>query len=287
MNSKKIDFLISISVVFILSLAFVLLLNLYFVSKFEFVQKEYFYFLIFLIVFGLIVFLLFSKNFIKTMFRSDEMLEKEIKNTLHELNIPVSTIKMNIQLLQKSIKDEKDLKRLQRVEKANENLLKLYENLEYKFKKQLDKVVFEEFSLSEALKVSIESFSDIKKDTKIDIFDEDLTLYCDYNGFLIVLNNLIENAIKYNNKNNPYIKIELNDGILSIFNSGKTIDTKNIILVFDRYFQENQENSGFGLGLAIVKEFCDKNRVNINIQSLNHGTKIDLNLKNIIIKNHK
>lgn len=287
MNSKKIDFLISISVVFILSLAFVLLLNLYFVSKFEFVQKEYFYFLIFLIVFGLIVFLLFSKNFIKTMFRSDEMLEKEIKNTLHELNIPVSTIKMNIQLLQKSIKDEKDLKRLQRVEKANENLLKLYENLEYKFKKQLDKVVFEEFSLSEALKVSIESFSDIKKDTKIDIFDEDLTLYCDYNGFLIVLNNLIENAIKYNNKNNPYIKIELNDGILSIFNSGKTIDTKNIILVFDRYFQENQENSGFGLGLAIVKEFCDKNRVNINIQSLNHGTKIYLNLKNIIIKNHK
>ncbi len=287
MNSKKIDFLISISLVFILSLAFVLLLNLYFVSKFEFVQKEYFYFLIFLIVFGLIVFLLFSKNFIKTMFRSDEMLEKEIKNTLHELNIPVSTIKMNIQLLQKSIKDEKDLKRLQRVEKANENLLKLYENLEYKFKKQLDKVVFEEFSLSEALKVSIESFSDIKKDTKIDIFDEDLTLYCDYNGFLIVLNNLIENAIKYNNKNNPYIKIELNDGILSIFNSGKTIDTKNIILVFDRYFQENQENSGFGLGLAIVKEFCDKNRVNINIQSLNHGTKIDLNLKNIIIKNYK
>ena len=287
MNSKKIDFLISISVVFILSLAFVLLLNLYFVSKFEFVQKEYFYFLIFLIVFGLIVFLLFSKNFIKTMFRSDEMLEKEIKNTLHELNIPVSTIKMNIQLLQKSIKDEKDLKRLQRVEKANENLLKLYENLEYKFKKQLDKVVFEEFSLSEALKVSIESFSDIKKDTKIDIFYEDLTLYCDYNGFLIVLNNLIENAIKYNNKNNPYIKIELNDGILSIFNSGKTIDTKNIILVFDRYFQENQENSGFGLGLAIVKEFCDKSRVNINIQSLNHGTKIDLNLKNIIIKNHK
>jgi two-component system, OmpR family, sensor kinase len=287
LNSKKIDFLISISLVFILSLAFVLLLNLYFVSKFEFVQKEYFYFLIFLIVFGLIVFLLFSKNFIKTMFRSDEMLEKEIKNTLHELNIPVSTIKMNIQLLQKSIKDEKDLKRLQRVEKANENLLKLYENLEYKFKKQLDKVVFEEFSLSEALKVSIESFSDIKKDTKIDIFDEDLTLYCDYNGFLIVLNNLIENAIKYNNKNNPYIKIELNDGILSIFNSGKTIDTKNIILVFDRYFQENQENSGFGLGLAIVKEFCDKNRVNINIQSLNHGTKIDLNLKNIIIKNHK
>ena len=105
MNSKKIDFLISISLVFILSLAFVLLLNLYFVSKFEFVQKEYFYFLIFLIVFGLIVFLLFSKNFIKTMFRSDEMLEKEIKNTLHELNIPVSTIKMNIQLLQKSIKD--------------------------------------------------------------------------------------------------------------------------------------------------------------------------------------
>ncbi len=64
-------------------------------------------------------------------------------------------------------------------------------------------------------------------------------LYCDYNGFLIVFDNLFSNAIKYNNPTNPYIKVELNDMVLSIFNSEKTIDTKNIILVFDRYFQEN------------------------------------------------
>lgn len=287
MNSKKIEFLISISLVFVFSLVFVLYLNFLFTTKINFTQVQYLVFLVFLVFIGLFIFLFFSSSFIKFIFKSSQKLEKDIKNTIHELNIPASTIKMNVQLLQKNITEEKDLARLERISKANDNLFKLYENLEYEFKKEINKIELEEFYLEDIIKTSLDKFEDIKKDTIIEKNIKNLLLYCDYNGFLIVLDNLFSNAIKYNNSTNPYIKVELNDMILSIFNFGQKIDTKNIMLVFDRYFQENSQNRGFGLGLAIVKEFCDKHKIFINIESLENGTKINLNLKNIIANSQK
>ena len=287
MNSKKIEFLISISLVFVFSLVVVLYLNFLFTTKINFTQVQYLVFLVFLVFIGLFIFLFFSSSFIKFIFKSSQKLEKDIKNTIHELNIPASTIKMNVQLLQKNITEEKDLARLERISKANDNLFKLYENLEYEFKKEINKIELEEFYLEDIIKTSLDKFEDIKKDTIIEKNIKNLLLYCDYNGFLIVLDNLFSNAIKYNDPTDPYIKVELNDMVLSIFNFGQKIDTKNIMLVFDRYFQENSQNRGFGLGLAIVKEFCDKHKILINIESLENGTKINLNLKNILANSQK
>ena len=287
MNSKKVDFLISISTVFVFTLSVILYLNFLFSSKLSFTKEQYFVFLIILLLLGLFIFLLFSNSFIKSIFRSEEKLEKDIKNTIHELNIPASTIKMNVQLLKKNLKDEKDLARLDRISKANDNLLKLYENLEYEFKKEINKIELEQFFLEDIIKTSLDKFEDIKKDTAIEKDIKNHLLYTDYNGFLIVLDNLFSNAIKYNRAVNPYIKVELKDTVLSIFNFGEKIDTKNIMLVFDRYFQENSQNSGFGLGLAIVKEFCDKHKILINIETLEDGTKINLNLKNIFVNKDK
>jgi len=287
LNSKKVDFLISISTVFVFTLSVILYLNFLFSSKLSFTKEQYFVFLIILLLLGLFIFLLFSNSFIKSIFRSEEKLEKDIKNTIHELNIPASTIKMNVQLLKKNLKDEKDLARLDRISKANDNLLKLYENLEYEFKKEINKIELEQFFLEDIIKTSLDKFEDIKKDTAIEKDIKNHLLYTDYNGFLIVLDNLFSNAIKYNRAINPYIKVELKDTVLSIFNFGEKIDTKNIMLVFDRYFQENSQNSGFGLGLAIVKEFCDKHKILINIETLEDGTKINLNLKNIFVNKDK
>ena len=93
-----------------------------------------------LVIVGLIIFLSFSMTVLKPLFKSDEKLELSIKETIHELNIPVSTIKMNTQLLEKTITDEKSQKRLERIKQASNNLLKLYENMEYNIKKEIDKI---------------------------------------------------------------------------------------------------------------------------------------------------
>lgn len=282
MNSKKRDFLISISIIFTFSLIIILYLNYYFISLFGLNQENFVYVIIPLVLVGLGVFLSFSMSVLKPLFKSDERLEQSIKETIHELNIPVSTIKMNTQLLQKTITDEKSLKRLERIIKASNNLLKLYENMEYNLKKEIDKIDKQEFYLNEIILKSCDKFYDIKKDTKIEVNIPNILVLSDINGFEKTMDNLISNAIKYNIKDNPIVEISYKNSILSIFNTGEQIDTKNLFIVFDKYFQEDSTKDGFGLGLAMVKEFCDKNKIAINIDTLEKGNRFNLNLKNII-----
>ena len=282
LNSKKRDFLISISIIFTFSIIIILYLNYFFITKFGLNQDNFVYIIIPLIIVGLAIFLSFSISILKPLFKSDEKLQQSIKETIHELNIPVSTIKMNTQLLQKSISDEKSLKRLERIEQASNNLLKLYENMEYDIKKEIDRIENQEFYLDEIISKSCDKVDDIRKNIIITTTVPNIKLFTDINGFEKIIDNLIFNAIKHNIKDNPKIDINYKDNILSIYNTGEKIDTKNLFIVFDKYFQEDSSKDGFDLGLAMVKEFCDKNKIIINIDTLETGNKFNLNLKNIL-----
>jgi two-component system, OmpR family, sensor kinase len=282
LNSKKRNFLISISIIFTFSLIIILYLNYFFISRFGLDPENFIYIIVPLIILGLAIFLSFSISILKPLFKSDEKLELSIKETIHELNIPVSTIKMNTQLLEKTITDEKSLKRLNRIKQASNNLLKLYENMEYNIKKEIDKIDKEEFYLDEIVDSSCEKFDDIKKDTIITCTIPNIKLFTDINGFEKTIDNLISNAVKHNIKINPIVEITYKDGILSVYNTGEIIDTKNLFIIFDKYFQENPSKDGFGLGLSMVKEFCDKNKIIINIDTFESGNRFNLNLKNIL-----
>ena len=282
MNFKKIYFYISSFILVFFTILLVLFLNYFLIFEIKIIENSLF-FMVLLTLFGSLFFLLISTKILKPIFQSEENIKNSIKNRLHELNIPTSTIKINLHLLKKDLTDTKSLIRLERIEKANESLSSLYNNMEYEFKKEFENIDLEDFSLFDALNNSLDKFEDIKKDTIIEVFvPKNVVLNSDYNGFIIVLDNLISNAIKYNSKENPYIKISFENRVLSIFNKGVGIDTKNIMLVFDRYFQENSQNIGYGIGLAVVKEFCDKNSIGINIESFEDGNKINLNLKSIL-----
>ncbi len=282
MNFKKIYFYISSFILVFFTILLVLFLNYFLIFEIKIIENSLF-FMVLLTLFGSLFFLLISTKILKPIFQSEENIKNSIKNRLHELNIPTSTIKINLHLLKKDLTDTKSLIRLERIEKANESLSSLYNNMEYEFKKEFENIDLEDFSLFDALNNSLDKFEDIKKDTIIEVFvPKNIVLNSDYNGFIIVLDNLISNAIKYNSKENPYIKISFENRVLSIFNKGVGIDTKNIMLVFDRYFQENSQNMGYGIGLAVVKEFCDKNSIGINIESFEDGNKINLNLKSIL-----
>ena len=284
MNSKKKDFLISISIIFTFCLVIILYLNYFFIAKFGLNQENFVYIIVPLLIVGLSIFLGFTNSILKPLFKSDEKLEQSIKETLHELNIPVSTIKMNTQLLEKSLNDEKSLKRLERIKQASNNLLKLYENMEYNIKKEIDKIDKKEFYLDEIIRDSCDKFEDIKNGTKIFITVPNIKVLTDLNGFEKTIDNLISNAIKYNSKINPEIIISYKDFTLSIFNRGEKIDTNNLLIIFDKYYQENPLNDGFGLGLSMVKEFCDKNKISINIDTKSEeGNFFNLNLKNILV----
>ncbi len=287
MNSKVKNFLISQSIIFTFIIILILFLNYVFITYFGLNQDNFIFIIAPLVILGLILYLFLSKPIFQPLFKSDKNLQKTVKETLHELNIPISTILLNTQMLQKKIEDEKTLKRLQRIEKASKDLLKLYEEMEYSIKKEIDSIDIKEFYLDKIIQNSLEKFEDIKKDIIIQkSIKNDILINSDKKGFIKVIDNLLSNAIKYN-KEKGFIKIVFKDTILSFENSGTIIDTKYLFYVFDRYFQEDTSKSGFGLGLNIVKDFCDKHKISINIIPLKHGTKIELNLKKVLKKDIK
>ena len=281
MNFKKLYFLLSIIVIFFVTQLATMLIFYFLIYKFEFFQIDTKFLLVAFLFVEFIIFFLLAKELIEPIFKSEKNIQKTINNTLHELNIPISTIRLNLDLL-KNIKDEKDIKRLERIKAANENMLKLYNHLEYELKKEIQKVDLEEFYLDEAVANSLDKFKEQLNGLKVVLNLEKTPIFCDYYGFVTVLDNLLSNAIKYNNKDDFYIKIEQKDKILSIYNNGTPILPENIILVFERYFQENSFNKGCGIGLTVVKEFCDRYKIAINIKPLDSGNLITLNLKSVV-----
>ncbi len=210
-------------------------------------------------------------------------MQKAIKQTLHEINTPVATILMNTKMIQKNETNTKTLDRLARIENSCNDLLDIYSQMEYSLKKQIDTIENVEFLLEDVVGKSINKFDDIKQDININNnLNTNIVLKTDKDGFNTVLNNLISNAIKYNYPNGN-IDIFLDNYWLCISNDGDEIDTKNLFMIFDEHYQQNKNSSGFGLGLSIVKEFCDKNKIEIKINSKNNKTTIKLNLCNIVV----
>lgn len=261
----------------------VLIANFYLVSLFGFNQENFMFITGVLIIFAVGLNLFLSKPLLEPLFKSDANLQKTIKETLHELNIPASTIQANAQMLEKSIKDEKNIKRLGRIKQATNELLKLYNHMEYEIKKEIDTIEKQTFDLQESIQESVSKFDEIKKEIIIVQKVPEVQLYSDKNGFQKVIDNLLSNAIKYNHPQGN-VCIQYRHPILSIYNSGKAIETKNIFMVFEQYYQEDTNKKGFGLGLTIVKEFCDKHGIEIKIDSLADGTTFYLNLSAILSK---
>ncbi|NQY23720.1 MAG: HAMP domain-containing histidine kinase [Campylobacteraceae bacterium] len=280
MNSKKKIFYISQSIVLVFILLISLSFNYFLYDTFGFFLENMILVTLFSLCFALFLYFILSKSILDPLFKSDDNLQKALNETLHELNIPVSTIELNVKMLEKNIHDEKNIKRLNRIKMASKNLLKLYEDMEYSIKKEIDKIENKEFSLKECINESLLKFDDIKKDINIKINIEEVVLNADYNGFCTLLDNLLSNAIKYNNAEKR-IEINYKNDILSIFNTGVSIDAQNLKNVFDMYYQEDRSLDGFGLGLNIVKEFCDNNKIFISIKPEEKGTIVYLNLKNL------
>lgn len=260
---------------------FTLILNYSVVNFFGFTQDNFIFITLFLILFAVILNGFLIQPLLEPLFKGEANLEKKVKETLHELNIPASTIQINAQMLEKSLKDEKNLKRVQRIKEATLALLNLYNQMEYEIKKEIDKIDYSDVALNEIIQESLHKFEDIKNNITVEINIPPIILHTDKNGFQKVIDNLLSNAIKYN-QDKGRIQLNFHNNILSIFNSGKAIETQNLFLIFEQYYQEDTKKKGFGLGLTMVKEFCDKHTIEIKIDSNKEGTTFFLNLTNIL-----
>ncbi|WP_456390544.1 sensor histidine kinase [Hydrogenimonas sp.] len=241
------------------------------------------FFVVTMVLFPLLIFFgyLLSKIALEPLFVTNDLLDRLLKDTLHELNIPLSTIFANVSMLSRFENDRKKLKRLSRIEKAGGHLLELYEDLDYFIKKEIGSVEKERFELREVVEKSVRKMEDIRGDISIQYRSFDMSVIADRRGCQKAIDNLLSNAIKYNRPGGS-VKIFEEKGSLVVQDSGIGMDDQTLFRVFDRYYQSELSASGYGIGLHIVKTFCDQHGIKIKIESkVNSGTTFRLDFKGV------
>lgn len=233
------------------------------------------YGLISLFIFMLIG-LYLAKLFLKPMRDSIVLLDKFIKDTTHELNTPLAAILANIEMMDKSVMVEKNKTKLNRINIAAKTVSTLYRDLTYLTLEQEKLNDNEHINVKELLEDRAEYFDILAQSKKLS-YEFDLNpamIFMDRIKLTRVIDNLISNAIKYN-KRKGIIGFTLQQGTLTIWDTGIGIEEDKIPLMFDRYSRFNNSEGGFGVGLSIVKHIIDEYQMSIAVLSTKHkGTRI-------------
>ena len=264
----------------------------YFITVIGFIGSTY-YFLIVLesdsylilsivgICFTLLSGIFISKLAVDPLLAYVRSLQNLSKETLHELNLPISTILTNTQMLEKNIDDAKSIKRLARITTACEMLKERYNELDYMIKMQAKEEIVEEFDVSELVEERITFLARIYPQIEFDLSLTNLKIKSDRKGLAKVIDNVVDNGVKYSGTSKK-IDIYIQNDTLYIQDYGVGMDEVELLRIFDNYYQSNETMSGFGIGLSMVKRFCDKNKIALNFISVpQEGTKVKLQFKKI------
>jgi len=222
-----------------------------------------------------------SKLAIDPLLEYVKNLQRLSKETLHELNLPVSTITTNSQMLKKTINDAKSLKRIERIESACVMLKERYNELEYMIKMQSKEHVNELFDIDVLVDERVKFLEKLYPQMEFVLSLENTQIYSDKKGLAKVIDNLIDNSVKYS-KDSKKIIVKLQNAKLAIEDFGIGIDEVAMVHIFDQFYQVNSTMQGFGIGLNMVKRFCDNNEILLTINSTpDVGTKVILDFKKI------
>lgn len=245
------------------------------VQKFNQLYLLAFIFFVLVIISGIVI----SKFAIEPLEEYVTNLEELSSDTLHELNLPIATIKTNVDMIEKNSSDEKTIKRLFRIKTACDMLALRYSELDYMIKKQTKKEVRQRFDLRDLTQERVAFLSSIYTGVEFTSDLENFAINMDKIGLSKVIDNLIDNGVKYSHEPKK-IELCIQNKILSIKDHGVGIDEVVLLRIFDRYYQSDDSMPGFGIGLSMVKRFCDTNRIKLNIESKKEqGTTIFLDFR--------
>ena len=200
---------------------------------------------------------------------------------IHEIKIPIAASKMVIEnnknTITKSIDEELD-----KVENYIEQAL-FYARSNTVEKDYYIRKVFLKEIVNESIKKNKSSL--IQEKISIDIHDLDIEVNTDNKWIVFILNQIIQNSIKYRKKENSVIEIYANQGkenvILYIKDNGIGIKQGEITRVFEKGFTGTNgrlsNKKSTGIGLYLCKKLCNKLGIGIELNSVqNEGTEVKL-----------
>lgn len=219
-----------------------------------------------------------------------------VGNVSHELKTPIFNIQGYIlTLLEGGIDDPKINKLyLQRTEKSIDRMISIVEDLESITKLESGelKLNMEKFDVVRLVEEVFDMEQMLAAERKITLEfvqkpERSIYVLADKKRMTEVLNNLVNNGIKYNKKRG-FVKIsfyDIEDHIMvEVADTGFGIEKKELPRVFERFYRvdksRSREQGGTGLGLSIVKHIIEAHDQTISVKSVvDEGTTFTFTLE--------
>lgn len=196
----------------------------------------------------------------------------------HELKTPIAVSKLNLETIQKhKLTEEQQNKLVSNTLSETNRLDTLCNNLLISY--QLDENAFNvtsaEINFSELVEELVKSFQTHFPARKIFAnIQEQIFVKADAFLLEIAFNNLLENAVKYSDKEKPITVILNSEGnlaLLHIEDEGEGISDADKKLVFKKFYRTGNEATknakGTGIGLYLVCKICRLHDGKITIQN--------------------
>jgi len=212
--------------------------------------------------------LLLLRNFSVPFEEMNRHLDNFIKDSMHEINTPLSIINLNADLFANKFGNNKYL---QRIKAASKTLATIYDDMDYLIKRGHINHPKELLDLSIFIQQRVDYFQVIANLKRITIqtqISPEIYYYFSKTKLQRIVDNTISNAIKYSHDNTIiHVQLSQEGHKIHFLVKDHGVGIQNIEKIFSRYYRENDTKGGFGIGLNIVKEIIDEEGIDLEITS--------------------
>jgi PAS domain S-box-containing protein len=233
----------------------------------------------------------------KLIFNNNELqktnfeLDRFVYSVSHDLRSPLTSVLGLLSFIEEDTKEPETASHAALIRNSINRLDDYIKNILSYSRNNRMALKIEKIDLQKMTTEVINSLIHIKEAANITFevdMDDREPFYSDKQSLSTVIENLISNAIKFQdtNKSNRYIKVS---GItnkesltLVVGDNGIGIATENFDKIFDMFFRLSGQIAGSGIGLYIVKEIVEKIQGNIQVDSeFGKETSFTMQFKNL------
>lgn len=220
-----------------------------------------------LLLFFALISLFLTNSALRPMKEAIVKLDQFTKDLIHDLNTPLTTIKLNLKLLTRDplLKEHKAIKR---IEKSSYEISELHDSLKVLLEEETFQL--EDVDICKTVHELVTTYQSIYPKLRFSTTCGGLEAHINQNALKQILHNLLSNACKYNHQEGS-VNLYIKENVLYIQDSGKGIT--NPKRIFERNYSEQ---SSSGIGLDIVKRLCDAMKIEITISASPEGTTVAL-----------
>ena len=205
--------------------------------------------------------------------------QNNLKNTIHDMKIPITSIMGFVELLKKGTYNQKSQNEfLDIIYSESQRLLDLVEELLVSSDKDLLHPRLNKCNVNIQINKYVKALSPLASKKNVEIIfnvnSNDVYVSIPENKISRIITNILENAIKYNKEQGKiYINVtQKNDKvIIKIKDTGMGIAENELDKIFAKNYRsgsvKNLSIPGSGLGLSIAKNFAEEYSGSIDVKS--------------------